>query len=147
AEDDLLTLLADPPTEATGDPDAVPNPPVEPITSPGDLWAIGRHRLLCGDATSAVDVARVLGGTPADLLLTDPPYNVAYEGGTADRLTIANDDLTPNDFQQFLAAALSAAAAHLRPGGGFYVWHADTFGLPVRMAAAAAGLRVRQCLV
>ncbi|MBN9521436.1 site-specific DNA-methyltransferase, partial [bacterium] len=112
-----------------------------------DLWAIGRHRLLCGDATRDADVQRVLGGEPADLLLTDPPYNVAYEGGTADRLTIANDDLPAEDYQRFLTTALTAAAAHLRPGGGFYVWHADTFGLPVRHAAAAAGLRVRQCLV
>ena len=147
AEDDLLTLLADPPAAAAGDPDDIPEPPAEPITRPGDLWAVGRHRLLCGDATSAADVARVLGGEAADLLLTDPPYNVAYEGGTADRLTIPNDDLDPAEYQRFLTAALSAAAAHLHPGAGFYVWHADTFGLPVRQAAAAAGLRVRQCLV
>lgn len=108
AEDDLLALLADPPAEPTGDPDDVPDPPADPVTCPGDLWAVGRHRLLCGDATSSADVARVLGGTPADLLLTDPPYNVAYEGGTADRLTIANDDLTPDDFQRFLVGAAKA---------------------------------------
>ncbi|QDU21271.1 DNA modification methylase [Urbifossiella limnaea] len=147
AEDDLLALLADPPAAAVADPDAVPEPPAVPVTRPGDLWAVGRHRLLCGDATKAADVARVLGGDPADVLLTDPPYNVAYEGGTADRLTIANDDLSPDDFQQFLFSALTAARTHLRPGGGFYVWHADTFGLSVRRAAAEAGLRVRQCLV
>ncbi len=147
AEDDLLALLADPPAAASGDPDDVPEPPAAPVTRPGDLWAVGRHRLLCGDATKPADVARVLGGEPADVLLTDPPYNVDYEGGTADRLTIANDDLSPDDFQQFLVSALSAAATHLRPGGGFYVWHADTFGLSVRRAVAEAGLRVRQCLV
>ncbi len=146
AEDDLLELLADP-SAAAGDPDEVPEPPADPVTRPGDLWAVGRHRVLCGDATSEVDVARVLGGELADLLLTDPPYNVAYEGGTADRLTIANDDLPAEDFQEFLTAALSAAAAHLRPGAGFYVWHADVRGLPVRQATAAAGLQVRQCLV
>ncbi|MBN9517670.1 ParB N-terminal domain-containing protein [bacterium] len=147
AEDDLLARLADQPAAVAGDPDEVPEPPADPVTRPGDLWSVGRHRLLCGDATRAADVARVLGGGPADVLLTDPPYNVAYEGGTADRLTIANDDLSPDDFQRFLVAALSAARAHLRPGGGFYVWHADTSGLSVRHAAAAAGLRVRQCLV
>ncbi|MBH8566301.1 ParB N-terminal domain-containing protein [Nostoc sp. CENA67] len=147
AEDDLLALLVDPAAAATGDPDAVPEPPAAPVTRPGDLWAVGRHRLLCGDATKAADVARVLGGSPADVLLTDPPYNVDYEGGTADRLTIANDDLSPYDFQQFLVAALVAARTHLRPGGAFYVWHADTYGLSVRRAAAEAGLRVRQCLV
>ncbi|HYH64256.1 MAG TPA: DNA modification methylase [Urbifossiella sp.] len=147
AEDDLLALLADPPAAALADPDDVPEPPAVPVTRPGDLWAVGRHRLLCGDATKAADVARVLGGEPADVLLTDPPYNVAYEGGTADRLTIANDDLSPDDFQQFLVSALAAAGSHLRPGGGFYVWHADTYGLSVRRAIAEAGLRVRQCLV
>ncbi|HEX4608244.1 MAG TPA: ParB N-terminal domain-containing protein, partial [Urbifossiella sp.] len=111
-EDEVLRLLADPPSEALADPDDVPDPPADPVTRPGDLWAIGRHRLLCGDATKSADVARVLGGTRADLLLTDPPYNVAYEGGTPDRLTLANDDLSPDDFQQFLVAALSAATAH-----------------------------------
>jgi DNA modification methylase len=89
----------------------------------------------------------VLDGQPADLVLPDPPYNVACEGGTADRLTIANDDLPVEEYREFLTTALSAAAAHLRPGGGFYVWHADTYGLPVRQAASSAGLRVRQCLV
>jgi site-specific DNA-methyltransferase (adenine-specific) len=147
AEDDLLRLLADPPAGATGDPDDVAEPPADPVTRPGDLWAVGFHRLLCGDATKAEDVARVPGGEEADLLLTDPRYNIAYENGTADRLTIANDDLPEPEYQRFLTSTLSAAVAHLRPGGGFYVWHADTYGLPVRQAGAAAGLRVRQCLV
>ena len=146
-EDEVLRLLTAPPTEGTGDPDDVPEPPAEPVTRPGDLWLLGRHRLLCGNATTPEDLARLLPGGPADVLLTDPPYNVAYEGKTADQLTIANDDMDPAAYRAFLTAALTAAKAHLKPGGAFYVWHADTAGLDVRTACARAGLTVRQCLV
>jgi site-specific DNA-methyltransferase (adenine-specific) len=145
-EADLLRLLTEPPSQPLADPDDVPEPPADPVTQPGDLWQLGRHRLLCGDATKAADVARLL-AAPADLLLTDPPYNVAYEGGTSDRLTIANDSMPEAEYRQFLAAALGTSLSHLRPGGGFYVWHADLHGLTVRQAASGAGLEVRQCLV
>jgi len=130
-----------------GDPDHVPEPPSEPVTKPGDLWVLGRHRLLCGDATKPADLARLLPDRPADVLLTDPPYNVAYEGKTQDALTLANDDMDPEEYRAFLTAALACAGGRLKPGGAFYVWHADTFGLDVRLACAAAGLRVRQCLI
>jgi hypothetical protein len=93
-DDELLWLLAPAPNDGEADPDEVPEPPDEPITQPGDLWLLGRHRLLCGDATKPEDVARLLPDARVDLLLTDPPYNVAYEGKTADALTIANDDMT-----------------------------------------------------
>lgn len=146
-EDELLRLLTAPPAEAQCDPDEVPEPPADPITRPGDLWLLGRHRLLCGDATKAEDLARLLADGPADLLLTDPPYNVGYEGKTADALTIANDDMDPAAYRTFLTAALSSAGKHLKPGGSFYVWHADVAGLDVRHSCAGAGLRVRQCLV
>jgi len=146
-EDEVLRLLGAEPDAGAADPDDVPEPPADPVTRPGDLWTLGRHRLLCGDATKPADVARVLGGTPADLLLTDPPYNVGYEGRTADRLTIENDAMPDAEYRTFLATALSAAIRHVRPGGAFYVWHADLVGLTVRQAAADAGLTVRQCLV
>jgi site-specific DNA-methyltransferase (adenine-specific) len=146
-EDEILRLLAAPPTEGQCDPDDVPEPPEEPVTKPGDLWVLGRHRLLCGDATRSEDLARVTDNRPADLLLTDPPYNVGYEGKTADKLTIANDAMTDADYRTFLAGALTAAGQHLRPGGSFYLWHADLVALPVRLACADAGLQVRQCLV
>jgi DNA modification methylase len=145
-EDEILRLLTAPTGEGQCDPDDVPEPPAEPITQPGDLWLLGRHRLLCGDATRSDDIARVT-DTPVDLLLTDPPYNVAYEGKTADRLTIANDAMHPAEYRRFLASALSASTCHLRPGGSFYLWHADTAGLDVRLACSDAGLSVRQCLV
>ncbi|HEY3789269.1 MAG TPA: DNA modification methylase [Urbifossiella sp.] len=145
--DELQALLAPPANAGQGDPDEVPEPPAEPVTQPGDLWLLGRHRLLCGDATKADDVARLLDGAPADLLLTDPPYGVAYVGKTADALTIANDALQGDEYRDFLAAAIGNAARHLRPGGSFYIWHADTAGLPTRQACSDAGFTVRQCLV
>lgn len=146
-EDEVLRLLTTPEPESSGDPDEVPEPPAEPVTRPGDLWLLGRHRLLCGNATTPEDLARLLPDGPADVLLTDPPYNVAYEGKTADQLTIANDDMSPDQYRAFLTAALAAAKMHLKPGGAFYVWHADLMGLDVRTACAQAGLTVRQCLV
>jgi len=146
-EDEILRLLTASQGEGAGDPDEVPEPPADPITQPGDLWLLGRHRLLCGDATKPEDVARVLGDQYADMLLTDPPYNVAYEGKTADKLTIANDAMNPAEYRQFLRNALSAAAPKLRPGGAFYLWHADVTALPVRLACADAGLQIRQGLV
>jgi DNA modification methylase len=146
-EDEVLRLLTHPTGEGQCDPDEVPEPPAEPITQPGDLWVLGRHRLLCGDATKAEDLARLLPDGPADVLLTDPPYNVAYEGKTANKLTIANDAMTPEEYRSFLASALSTVTKHLRPGGAFYLWHADVTALPVRLACADAGLQVRQGLV
>jgi site-specific DNA-methyltransferase (adenine-specific) len=146
-EDEVLRLLTQPAAEGQCDPDEVPDPPAEPVTRPGDLWLLGRHRLLCGDATKPEDLARLLPDRPADVLLTDPPYNVAYEGKTADKLTIANDAMSPAEYRKFLKSALATASERLRPGGAFYVWHADTAGLDVRLACAEAGLSVRQCLV
>jgi DNA modification methylase len=146
-EDELLRLLTAPPAEPLSDPDEVPDPPADPITKTGDLWVLGRHRLLCGDATRPDDLARLLPKGKADLLLTDPPYNVGYEGKTAAALTIANDDLGPAAYRAFLTGALATAGKRLRAGGSFYVWHADSAGLDVRLSCAEAGLRVRQCLV
>ncbi len=147
ATDDLTELLAPPPSEPLADPDDVPEPPGEPITRPGDVWLLGRHRLVCGDAADPAVIGNALGGAKADLLLTDPPYNVAYSGKTAAAKTITNDDMDESAFRRFLADALRAAVASLKPGAGFYVWHADLHGLTARLAAADAGLTVRQVLV
>lgn len=114
---------------------------------PGDLYLIGEHRLLCGDSTSREDVRRLSGAFLVDLLLTDPPYNVDYQGGGKEKLKIQNDKKSDLDFRAFLVDALVAADSVLKPGGVFYIWHADSEGLNFRLAANAAGWKIRQCLV
>ena len=118
--DAVAALLAAAGLEDGRDPDAAPDLPAEAevYVRPGELWALGRHRLLCGDATDPAAVARLLDG-PADLVWTDPPYSLAYTGKTRRALTIANDDLGPEGTRALVASALRLAP--LRPGGCFYV--------------------------
>ena len=119
----------------------------EPITKLGDIWQLGRHRLMCGDSTSIEDVEKLMGGQLADMLLTDPPYNVAYEGKTKDRLTIQNDSMDNDSFRQFLRDAFSSADAVMKQGAVFYIWHADSEGYNFRGACFDIGWKVRQCLI
>ena len=90
SDDELSKLLAEK-TEGNTDPDEIPEVSADPIARPGDVWLMGKHRLLCGDSTSVDDMEKLTGGQLVDMWLTDPPYNVAYEGGTKDKLTIQND--------------------------------------------------------
>lgn len=119
----------------------------EPIAKLGDIWQLGRHRLMCGDSTSIEDVEKLMGGQLADMLLTDPPYNVAYEGKTKDRLTIQNDSMDNDSFRQFLRDAFTSADAVMKPGAVFYIWHADLEGYNFRGACFDIGWKVRQCLI
>lgn len=114
---------------------------------PGDIWKLGNHRLMCGDSTKGEDVARLMAGEQAHLLLTDPPYNVDYEGGTKDKMKIANDNMNDADFVDFLTAAFNCAAQAIRPGAAFYIWHSDSKGWEFRMALHAAGFTLRQTLI
>ena len=127
--------------------DEVPEAPADPITKPGDLWLLGEHRLLCGDSTKAADVERLMDGQRADLMLTDPPYNVDYTGKTKDALKVANDSMADGDFRKFLAACFGAAFDAMKPGASFYVFHADSEGYNFRGAVRDCGQTVRQCLV
>lgn len=129
------------------DADEIPEPPEEPVTKRGDIWVMGKHRLLCGDSTSIDDVDKLMAGGKADLLLTDPPYNVSYEGKTKDKLTIANDSMGDGDFRQFLRDVYSSADAAMKPGAVFYIWHADSEGYNFRGAAHDIGWHIRQCLI
>ncbi len=106
----------------------------------GDVWTVGRHRLMCGDATSAEDVATLMGEKKANLILTDPPYGVSFK--SSDGLTIQNDSIKGDDFYNFLLQSLTNMVAHLEPGGAAYVFHADTEGLNFRRAFIDAGLHL-----
>ncbi|WP_434132744.1 site-specific DNA-methyltransferase [Sporomusa sphaeroides] len=119
----------------------------EPVTKPGDIWQLGSHRLLCGDATKLADVGKLMDGKLAAMVFTDPPYNVAYEGGTADKLTIQNDSMPAEQFNQFLLDAFKTMVAATEPGGAIYVCHADSEGSNFRGALQGAGWLLKQCLV
>lgn len=120
---------------------------VETRCKPGDIWQLGDHRLMCGDSTVITDVEKLMNGEKADLLLTDPPYNVAYVGKTKDKLTIQNDKQDDTSFLQFLTDAFFCAFSFLREGASFYVWHADSEGLNFRQAIKTVGLTLKQTLI
>ena len=106
----------------------------------GDIWTVGRHRLMCGDATSAEDVAALMDGKRANLVVTDPPYGVSFR--SSDGLTIQNDSIKGDAFYQFLLQAFTHMAASLEKGGAAYVFHADTEGLNFRRAFIDAGFHL-----
>lgn len=122
-------------------------PPAEPKSKLGEIYQLGRHRLMCGDSTSVNDVQALAGGAQVDLLLTDPPYGVDYTGGTKEALKIENDNKPDAEFVDFLCAAFSAADTVMKPGACFYIWHADSKGYVFRTACQMAGWTIRQCLV
>ncbi|MCI7551002.1 MAG: site-specific DNA-methyltransferase [Arcanobacterium sp.] len=103
----------------------------------GDLWMLGKHRLLCGDATKPEDVERLMGGKQANLILTDPPYNASFTSSSG--LSIKNDSMEDEAFYQFLLVAFTNMAAVSEPGASAYVFHADTEGLNFRKAFKEAG--------
>jgi DNA modification methylase len=113
----------------------------------GDLFEIGQHRLLCGDSTQTDTFKRLFGEELADLVVTDPPYNVAYEGKTKAKLTIENDSMADGDFYQFLYDFYTALGSYTKAGGAWYVWHADSEGANFRKAMADSGIMVKQCLI
>lgn len=113
---------------------------------PGDVWQLGFHRLICGDSTDATAIARLMGGELADLLLTDPPYNVAYVGHGVPRKAIENDKKPAHEFAEFLTKAFRAADGVMKPGAAFYIWHASIACQQVLEALENAGWRERQTL-
>jgi site-specific DNA-methyltransferase (adenine-specific) len=129
------------------DEDAVPEVPVTPVSVLGDVWLLGKHRVMCGDSTSIDAVETLMGGGLADQLITDPPYNVKYTGKTKDALKIQNDNMGDDQFRQFLRDAFVTADAVMKPGAVFYIWHADSEGYNFRGAVHDTGWKVRQCLI
>jgi site-specific DNA-methyltransferase (adenine-specific) len=146
---DELDALLNPIEETEGltDEDAVPDVPDEPKTKLGDIYILGNHRLMCGDSCSVTDMQKLVNDRQVDMWLTDPPYNVAYEGKTKDALTIQNDSMSDDGFRQFLRDAYVTADTVMKAGAVFYIWHADSEGYNFRGAAHDAGWKVRQCLI
>jgi DNA modification methylase len=147
--DELATMeaLGNSTDEGLTDEDEVPPTPETPVTAEGDLWTLGNHRLLCGDSTNLTHVQRLMNGQEADLVVTDPPYNVAYEGKTKEALTIKNDRLGDGAFFDFLFQVYTNLYTILKDGAGIYVFHADTEGLNFRRALIESGFKLAQCCV
>ena len=120
---------------------------VEPTVKIGDIWQLGEHKLICGDSTDINVVAKLCENEKVDLLLTDPPYNVDYEGKTKEKLRIENDKMGDEVFREFLSKAFNASDSVMKPGAVFYIWHADSEGFNFRGACRDAGWIVRQCLI
>lgn len=111
----------------------------------GDVWTVGRHRLMCGDATNADDVSILMGETRANMILTDPPYGVSFKSSSG--LTIQNDSMKDEEFYNFLLSSFKCMADHLEKGGSAYVFHADTEGLNFRRAFIDAGFHLAGCCI
>lgn len=119
----------------------------DPVTKPGDIWQLGRHRLMCGDATVLADAQKLMAGQLAAMVFTDPPYNVAYEGATADKLTIKNDNMPAAQFRVFLHDAFEVMYAVTAAGGAIYVCHSDSEGESFRGTLKETGWLIKQCIV
>ena len=138
--DDLFSKVFDKNVK-DDDPDIDPDA-LNPFVQPGDLWTLGRHRLVCGDATSENDLNLLMGDVKANLLLTDPPYNCDYVGKTKDALKIQNDKMEDAAFYQFILDAFNNIVPHLVQGASAYIFHADTEGLTFRQAFKEAGFHI-----
>jgi DNA modification methylase len=140
----LAELLADDEvTTGLTDEDAVPDVPERPVAVAGDLWVLGDHRVLCGDATDLKAVRKLVAGEQADLVFTDPPYNVDYEGYTADKLTIKGDKMKPAEFDKFLRGTFASYLAVVKQGASMYVCHASSVQREFQNALEASGFEVR----
>jgi DNA modification methylase len=144
-EDDELARLLATQDEAEGltDEDAVPELQQVSMSASGDIWVLDNHRLLVGDATDRECVERLMAGDSADLIFTDPPYNVDYEGYTEERLKIRGDRMSDADFKNFLLAAFRSSRSAVKPGASLYVCHSSSWQREFQNALEAAGFEVR----
>lgn len=147
SDDDLADLFAGDSKSDAKDDDFDLNDALEKaaFVEKGDIWSVGRHRLMCGDATKAEDVAALMDGKKANLLMTDPPYGVSFK--SSDGLTIQNDSIKGDDFYQFLLSSFKNIVDNMESGGAAYVFHADTEGLNFRRAFQDAGFHLAGCCI
>jgi hypothetical protein len=132
---------------ARSDLDTVPDPPEHPISQAGDLWLLGDHRLLVGDATDHSDIRRLMAGEYADLVFTDPPYNVDYEGRTKDRLTIKGDRMSDAEYEDLLEKTFHSYALAVKSSASMYVCHASSWQTEFQNALEAAGFEIRTQII
>lgn len=125
--------------------DEVPDVPEEPKSKPGNIYQLGNHRLMCGDSTNEEDVRTLMNDKIADLLFTDPPYNV--DVSNSDGMKIKNDNMDNESFKNFLHSAFKCANESLKPGGAFYIWYADSEDINFRTACFDNDLLIKQCLI
>jgi hypothetical protein len=146
-DDELAELLAAVDADALTDEDAVPEIPETPVTITGDLWILGNHKLLAGDATATLDVERLMAGELPDLVFTDLPYNVDYKGYTEDELTIQGDRTSREQFQQFLKSSFHSYRNVVKPSVSMYVCHSSSWQREFQDAIEQAGFAVRCQLI
>jgi DNA modification methylase len=127
--------------------DEVPEVPTEAISKLGEVYQLGKHKIMCGSATDEEDVAKLMGGVKADMVFTDPPYNVNYEGKTEDKLKIENDIQSPEDFHNFLYLAFSLLRENSKAGASIYVCHSDTERVNFTDAFREAGWKLAEVII
>lgn len=121
--------------------------PENPTSKVGDIYKLGEHRLMVGDSTDPDQVKQLMDGEKADLLITDPPYNISYEGKTEQKMTIQNDSMSNDDFRSFLKKSYIAADSNMKPGATFYIWHADSERINFEGACNDIGWKLRETLI
>lgn len=148
-EIDMKAFVKDmyPSDEDEKDPDEIPAVPRVAKSKRGELYILGDHKLLCGDATLSEDVKKLMGKDMADLVITDPPYNVDYIGKTSESLKIENDKMSNTEFRKFLFDVFNRYLEVSHPGAGMYVFHADSEGENFRGAMRESGWPCKQCCI
>jgi DNA modification methylase len=136
-------LAAEPFIEGLTDEDAAPEVAAEAITAVRDMWVLGNHRLLCGDATKPEDVSKLMAADSADLVFTDPPYNVDYEGYAQEKLKIKGDRMSDVEFKGFLEASFRSYRSLVKSGGSMYVCHPSSWQREFQNALEVAGFELR----
>jgi DNA modification methylase len=142
-----LIALANAVEKGLTDEDACPDAPEEPVSTPGDIWLLGRHRVMCGDTTRIDDVDQLIHGELADLVFTDPPYNVDYEGYTKEKLKIARDNMSEDQFSNFLLDVFASHLAAIKKGASMYVCHGSVYQREFQNALEANGFLIRNQII